>query len=146
MEIRELTSFFHVARLKSVSRAAEYLEIGQPTVSTHLRKIEEEYGVVLFDRIKRPIQLTSDGKTFYELAKPIVEDVAQGIENLKIQMDYPEHRGSFVLGAYQDLALHHLPPILKDFRARYPLVQIKLVASSYQTLIDMVESGELDLN
>ena len=145
MEMRELTSFFHVARLKSVSRAAEYLEIGQPTVSTHLRKIEEEYGVVLFDRIKRPIQLTSDGKTFYELAKPIVEDVAQGIENLKIQMDYPEHRGSFVLGAYQDLALHHLPPILKDFRARYPLVQIKLVASSYQTLIDMVESGELDL-
>ena len=145
MEIRELASFYHVARLKSVSRAAEYLEIGQPTVSTHLRKIEKEYGIVLFDRIKRPIQLTSDGKTFYELARPIVEDVARGIENLKMEMDYPEHRGSFVLGAYQDLALHQLPPILKDFRARFPLVQIKLVASSYQTLMEMVEAGQLDL-
>ena len=41
MEIREIISFYHVARLRSVSKAAEYLEIGQPTVSTHLQKIEK---------------------------------------------------------------------------------------------------------
>ena len=38
MEIRELISFYHVARLRSVSRAAQYLDIGQPTVTTHLKK------------------------------------------------------------------------------------------------------------
>ena len=80
MEIRELISFYHVARLRSVSRAAQYLDIGQPTVATHLKKIEKEFGVVLFDRIKRPIRLTSEGATFYELAKPVVESITQGIE------------------------------------------------------------------
>ena len=111
MEIRELISFYHVARLRSVSKAGEHLAIGQPTVTTHLQKIEREFGVVLFDRIKRPIQLTSDGVTFYELAKPIVEGITEGVETLKMQMDYPEHRGSFVVGAYPDLVLHHLPPV-----------------------------------
>ncbi len=145
MEIRELISFYHVARLRSVSKSAEYLEIGQPTVTTHLQKIEKEFGVVLFDRIKRPIQLTSDGTTFYELAKPIVEGIAEGVELLKMRMDYPEHRGSFVVGAYPDLVLHHLPPVVKEFRTRYPQVQIKLVARDYSNLMDMVSAGELDV-
>ena len=145
MEIRELISLYHVARLRSVSKAAEYLEIGQPTVSTHLQKIEKEFGVVLFDRIKRPIRLTSDGITFYELVRPIVEGITEGIEILKMRMDYPEHRGSFVIGAYPDLVMHHLPPVVKEFRTHYPRVQIKLVARSYSTLMDMVSAGDLDL-
>lgn len=145
MEIRELISFYHVARLRSVSRAAEHLEIGQPTVTTHLQKIEREFGVVLFDRIRRPIQLTSDGVVFYELVAPIVQGVTDGIEALKMQMDYPEHRGSFVIGAFPDLVLHHLPPLVKQFRDQYPRVQIKLVARSYSVLMEMVLAGELDI-
>ena len=145
MEIRELISFYHVARLRSVSRAAEHLEIGQPTVTTHLQKMEREFGVTLFDRIKRPIQLTSDGITFFELVKPIVEGVAEGIETLKMQMDYPEHRGSFVIGAYPDLVMHHLPQIVKEFGSHYPGVQIKLLARAYATLMDLVSAGEVDI-
>ena len=145
MEIRELISFYHVARLRSVSRAAEYLEIGQPTVSTHLQKIEKEFGVVLFDRIKRPILLTSEGTTFYELARPIVEGLAEGVETLKLQMKYPEHRGSFVVGTYPDLVMHQLPPIVREFRTHYPQVQIRLVARPNATLLEMVAAGDLDL-
>ena len=145
MEIRELISVYHVARLRSVSKAAEYLEIGQPTVTTHLQKIEREFGVVLFDRIKRPIQLTSDGVIFYQCAKPIVEGIAEGLENLKMQMDYPEHRGSCVIGAYPDLVLHHLPPVVKEFRSHFPEVQIKLMALYHSVLMQMVSAGELDI-
>ena len=145
MEIRELVSFYHVARLRSVSKAAEYLEIGQPTVTTHLQKVEREFGIVLFDRIKRPIQLTSDGIVFYELAKPIVDGITDGIEALKMQMDYPEHRGSFVIGAFPDIVLHHLPQVVKEFRANYPMVQIKLAARRYSALMEMVAAGEVDI-
>ena len=145
MEIRELISFYHVGRLRSVSKAARHLQIGQPTVTTHLQRLEKEFGVFFFDRIKRPIQLTSDGVTFYELARPIVEGMAEGLETLKMRMDYPEHRGSFVIGAYPDVVLHHLPPIVKGFRADYPQVQIKLVARSYFTLLEMVSAGDLDV-
>lgn len=141
MELRELISFYHVTRLRSVSKAAKKLELGQPTVTTHLRKLEDEFGVVLFDRIKRPIQLTTDGATFFELVRPIVE----AIDTLKSQMDYSERRGSFIVGAYPDLVLHHLPKAVQSFRNRYPDVRIRLLARSYMALIQLVKSGEVDL-
>ena len=141
MELRELISFYHVARLRSVSKAARSLELGQPTVTTHLRKLESEFGITLFDRIKRPIQLTSEGITLLELVTPVVTSV----DTLKTQMDYSERRGSFTIGAYPDLVMHHLPRGIQSFRENYPDVRIRLLARSYSPLIQLVKSGEVDL-
>ena len=141
MELRELISFYHVARVRSVSKAARTLELGQPTVTTHLRKLEQEFGITLFDRIKRPIQLTSEGVTLLELVTPVVTSV----DALKTQMDYAERRGSFVVGAYPDLVTHHLPKGIQSFREDYPDVRIRLLARSYNPLIQLVRSGEIDL-
>ena len=141
MELREVTSFYHVAKLRSVSKAAKKLDLGQPTVTTHLRKLESEFSITLFDRIKRPIQLTSEGTGFLSLITPIVESV----DTLKIHMDYPDRKGAFVVGAYPDLALHHLPESIQAFTIDYPDVHLRLVARSYGPLIQMVKSGEVDL-
>ena len=141
MELRELISFYHVARLRSVSKAARTLELGQPTVTTHLRKLEDEFGITLFDRIKRPIQLTSEGVTLLELVTPVVTSV----DALKTQMGYAERRGSFVVGAYPDLVTHHMPKGIQRFRKDYPDVRIRLLARSYNPLIQLVRSGEIDL-
>ncbi len=141
MELRELISFHHVARLRSVSKAARMLELGQPTVTTHLRKLEAEFGITLFDRIKRPIQLTSEGISLVELVAPVVE----AVDNLKTQMDYSERRGSFVVGAYPDLVVHHLPKAVARFREDYSDVRIRLLARAYSPLIQLVKSGEVDI-
>ncbi len=141
MELRELISFYHVAKVRSVSKAARTLELGQPTVTTHLRKLEDEFGITLFDRIKRPIQLTSEGVTLLELVTPVVTSV----DALKTQMDYAEKRGSFVVGAYPDLVTHHLPAGIQRFREDYPDVRIRLLARSYNPLVQLVRSGEIDL-
>jgi DNA-binding transcriptional LysR family regulator len=141
MELRELISFYQVARVRSVSKAARTLELGQPTVTTHLRKLEDEFGITLFDRIKRPIQLTSEGLTLLELVTPVITSV----DALKTQMDYSERRGSFVVGAYPDLVTHHLPAGIQRFRNDYPEVRIRLLARSYNPLIQLVRSGEIDL-
>ncbi len=141
MELRELISFYHVARLRSVSKAARTLELGQPTVTTHLRKLESEFGITLFDRIKRPIQLTSEGITLLELVTPVVTS----IEVLKRQMDYADRRGSFIVGAYPDLIAHHLPKGIQAFREQYPDIRIRLLARAYDPLIQLVRSGEIDL-
>ncbi len=141
MELRELISFYHVARLRSVSKAARTLELGQPTVTTHLRKLESEFGITLFDRIKRPIHLTSEGITLLELVTPVVN----AVDTLKTQMDYSERLGSFVVGAYQDLVMHHLPKGIQKFRSDYPEVRMRLLARAYAPLIQLVKSGELDL-
>ncbi|NQW24251.1 MAG: LysR family transcriptional regulator [SAR202 cluster bacterium] len=141
MELRQLVSFYHVARLRSVSKAARTLELGQPTVTTHLRKLEDEFGITLFDRIKRPIQLTSEGSTLLELVTPVV----QAVDTLKTQMDYTERRGSFVVGAYPDLVLHHLPPGIQSYSKQYPDVRIQLMARPYTPLMRLLKSGEVDL-
>ena len=141
MELRELISFYHVARLRSVSKAARTLELGQPTVTTHLRKLESEFGITLFDRIKRPIQLTSEGFTLLELVTPVVTS----IEVLKRQMDYADRRGSFTVGAYPDLIAHHLPKGIQAFREEYPDIRISLVARAYDPLMQLVRSGEIDM-
>ena len=141
MELRELISFYHVARLRSVSKAARTLELGQPTVTTHLRKLEDEFGITLFDRIKRPIQLTSEGVTLLELVTPVVESV----DTLKTQMDYAERRGSFSVGAYPDLVRHHLVQSIQTFNSQFPDVRLRLLARAYVPLIQLVKSGETDL-
>ena len=141
MELRELVSFYHVARLRSVSKAARALELGQPTVTTHLRKLEDEFGVTLFDRIKRPIQVTSEGSTLLELVTPVVE----AVDTLKTQMNYVERRGSFVVGAYHDLLMHHLPKSIQSFNTQFPDVRLRLLARPYLNLIQLVKSGEVDL-
>ena len=58
MELRELKSFCTAAKAGGISKAAIELGLGQPTVTTHIRKLEQEMGAVLFDRSKRPIRLT----------------------------------------------------------------------------------------
>ncbi|PKB72148.1 MAG: hypothetical protein BZY87_02110 [SAR202 cluster bacterium Io17-Chloro-G6] len=141
MELRQLVSFYHVARLRSVSKAARALELGQPTVTTHLRKLEYEFGITLFDRIKRPIHLTSEGSILLELVTPVV----QAVDTLKAQMDYSESRGSFVVGAYPDLVMHHLPAGIQAFSKNYPDVRIQLLARPYNPLMRLVKSGEIDL-
>ncbi|HAA96093.1 MAG TPA: hypothetical protein DCE26_10460, partial [Dehalococcoidia bacterium] len=117
------------------------MELGQPTVTTHLRKLEDEFEITLFDRIKRPIQLTSEGSTLLELVTPVV----QAVDTLKTQMDYSETRGSFVVGAYPDLVLHHLPPGIQAFSKQYPDVRIQLMARPYTPLMRLLKSGEVDL-
>jgi DNA-binding transcriptional LysR family regulator len=60
-------------------------------------------------------------------------------------MDYSERRGSFSIGAYPDLVMHHLPRGIQSFRDRYPDVRIRLLARAYSPLIQLVRSGEVDL-
>ena len=141
MQIPQLVSFYHVARLRSITKAARMLQLGQPTVTTHLRKLEDELGVVLFDRIHRPIQLTSKGATILEMIAPVVN----GLAALRTYIDNSGQQGSLTIAAYSELVLHQLPDIVQAFRARYPDVLIRLISRSHSEMVQMTKSGEVDL-
>ena len=145
MDIRELISFYHTARLSSVSQAARLLEVGQPTVTAHLQRLEREIGAALFDRNRRPIKLTLQGNRLFELARPLVSSVERGLTSLNEQMSDSGESGSFSIGSYPDLALHYLPPVLQAYRSRYPEARVKVVARPYQVLIESLGSGEVDM-
>ena len=75
MELRQLVSFCHVAQLRSVSKAARALDLGRPTVTTHLRKLENEFEITFFERARRPMKLTSEGDALLKLVTPVVTSV-----------------------------------------------------------------------
>ncbi len=141
MQTQHLVSFYHVARYRSITKAAQIQGLGQPTVTTHLKKLEEELGVLLFDRIKRPIMLTSDGSAVLELITPIVT----GLTALRNHVDAQGSGGPLTIVAYGDLVLHYLPDVIQKFRAKFPEVHVRLLAKHHTEMIRMTKSGEVDL-
>ena len=104
MEIRELKSFHAVGRLKSVSKAAKQLHLGQPTVTMHIKKLEEELGVLLFDRVKRPLQLTSAAVKLMDLVEPLL----LGIDGLAAKAASAEETGPVRIGSTYEIISHAL--------------------------------------
>ena len=141
MQTQHIVSFYHVARLRSITKAADIQGLAQPTVTSHLKKLEEELGFSLFDRIKRPIMLTSDGAAVLEMIGPIVN----GLSALKIHADSQGRDVSLTIAAYADLVLHYLPQVIQCFRTEYPNVHIRLLARHHSEMIQMARSGEVDL-
>jgi len=141
LRLIELTSFYYTARYHSVTKAARRQEVGQSVVSQHIRRLEIEFGITLFDRSSRPYKLTVEGNAFLKLVIPIVEAASR----LKDQIAHPEQHGAFVVGAYPDLVMHHLPKVIQPFREQYPDVRITLMARPYDSLLRLVKSGEVDM-
>ena len=139
MDVRELRSFSVAARLRSISRAAEQLEIGQPTVSTHIKKLEQELGTPLFDRIRRPIRLTLAGEKLFELAGPLVE----GIEGLAASTQNAQSEGPVTVAATANLTQFLLRAV-EAFRDENPRVHLRLRSRLRSEVIEMVSQGEVD--
>ena len=141
MEIRELRSFCTAARLRSISRAAEQLGIGQPTVTTHIKKLESELSTVLFDRVRRPIQLTLAGRRLSELATPLVD----GMDGLAQSASEAEERGPVLLGATPDIIPHTLLRVVRVFLARHPHIHLTIKSATRTQVTQMVSDGEADI-
>ena len=139
MELRQLVSFYHVAQLRSASKAARALDLGRPMVTTHLRKLENEFGITFFERAKHPMKLTPEGDALLKLVTPVVTSVGA----LTTHMNHCERRNSIVVGAYPDLVTYHLPQGIQRFRKDFPTVRIQLLARSYQPLIQLLHSGKI---
>lgn len=141
MEIRELKSFCMAARFRSISRAAEYLGLRQPTVTMHIKKLERELGLVLFDRMKRPIQLTLAGATLYELARPLVEE----IDSLRERISEAERYGPVTVASTHDIIPHTLLRVVRAYLTRHPQVHLRIRSGTRIEVLEMVSDGEVDM-
>ena len=141
MELRELRTFFMVTKLRNMSRAAEELGMGQPTVTTHIRKLEEELGMTLFDRVRRPIRPTLAGEKLMELVVPLVE----GIDGLTASISQAEKEGPVSVASTHDIIPHALLRAVKVFRATYPHAHMRIRSGHRSEALGMVERAEVDL-
>ena len=139
MELRQLRSFCVAARLQSISKAAEFLDIGQPTVTTHIKKLEEELGLILFDRIKRPILLTTSGESLNELAIPLID----GIDNLTANTSKLILESPVLIGATYDIIPHLLLPSVQFFNKSHPQARLNIRSGHRHEVIKMVKNREV---
>ena len=140
MELRELKSFVAAARHSSVSKAAEELGLGQPTVTTHVKKLEKELSMVLFDRVTRPIRLTLSGQTICELVEPLLE----GIDSLASRSSEAEERGPVTIAATPDIIPHTLLKVVRVFNSLFPNVYLRIKSATRTNVIALVKRGEID--
>jgi aminoethylphosphonate catabolism LysR family transcriptional regulator len=140
MRYVQLRAFHQVAISGGFSRAAEALFLTQPAISDQVRKLEEEYDVLLFNRNKKQVTLTRPGQRLLEITHRMFETEQQALELLT------ESRAlrSGTLRIVADAA-HHLLHILGSFRTRYPGVQISLRAGNTETVVSSLYSYEADI-
>jgi DNA-binding transcriptional LysR family regulator len=136
-----LRTFLAVAQSLSFTRAAANLGLGQPTVSQHVRKLEDAVGRPLFVRDTRSVTLTVDGEAMAGFARSILAAHEQAVG----YFTGSGLSGRIRFGVTDDLALTPVPSILRDFRQLYPRIDLELTVSQSSALQRRVESGHLDV-
>ena len=142
MNLRDLRYFLALADHKHFGRAAAASFVSQPTLSTQIRKLEEELGVALVERAPRKVMLTAAGHDVVQRARRIVGEVEQMREAARRSMD-PES-GSLRLGVFPTLAPYLLPHVVPQLRERFPQLELLLVEEKSDVLLRSLREGKLD--
>lgn len=143
MDLRQLEYFQAVAKLNNVTRAAAQLHISQSTVTVAIQKLEEELGVVLFDRKQKQISLTPEGQVFLFSTADILTRVHDAVTDL--QQYRQLQKGTVKVGIPPMIGSFLFPKILADFKVLYPNLQLIPVEEGSFTIRQLLERGELDL-
>jgi len=142
MEIRQLRTFQTVAQMLSFNRAAERLHYAQSSISAQIHALEEELDVKLFDRLGRRISLTEAGERLLQYAEKIL-DLAD--ETLAEVVRSKEPEGSLTIRVPESFCVHRLPPVVKQFRSRFPKVSLSFITCAVENLQKDLRKGITDL-
>jgi LysR family hydrogen peroxide-inducible transcriptional activator len=142
VNLRDLQYLVALADLRHFGRAAEACHVSQPTLSTQVRKLEEELGVALVERAPRQVMLTAAGADIVDRARRVLAEVAQMRETARRTTD-PE-AGSVRLGLFPTLGPYLLPHVVPRLRERFPRLELLLVEEKTEVLVGMLRAGRLD--
>jgi len=142
MTITQLHYVLAIAEHKNFTKAAEKCFVTQPTLSTQIQKLEEELDILIFDRSKKPIELTDVGKKIVIQAKNIVN------ESDRIQDIVDQQKGfiggEFKMGIIPTVMPTLLPMFLRTFVKKYPKVKLKIEELTTEDIITKIKDGHLD--
>ncbi|MCF8032046.1 MAG: LysR family transcriptional regulator [Desulfarculaceae bacterium] len=142
MDLRRLQVFAKVYERRSFSRAAEEVFLSQPTVSGHIKSLEEELGVQLFDRLGREILPTKAAELLYDHARDILERVEDAQRSVDAFLG--RLRGELVVGGSTIPGQYVLPSFIGRFRLLHPEVKVTLHIADTRQVAEAVQSGELE--
>ena len=142
MTITQLNYVLAVAEHLNFTIAAEKCFVTQPTLSMQIQKLEEELEIRIFDRNKKPIQLTEVGKKIVEQAKSIVNE-ADRIKDI-VEQQKGFIGGDFKIGIIPTIMPTLLPMFLKNFIRKYPKINLIVEEHTTDEIISRLQKGQLD--
>ena len=143
MDLRQLEIFVKVAELGSFSRAADSLFLTQPTVSEHIRTLEDELGVRLLDRLGRGAAVTKGGAlllTYAQRMLALSREARQAMESFQGRMS-----GELLVGASTIPGEYILPALIGRFKEKFPDIAITLLIGGSRAVIDWVMEGRAEI-
>lgn len=143
MTFEQLAIFVAVAEREHLTKAAAAINLTPSAVSASIRSLEQHYGVELFHRIGRRIELTDAGRIFLDEARKLLAR-SQSVELILSELGSLQ-RGSLNVFASQTIASYWLPPRLMEFHNRFPGIELQLTIGNTRTVADAVISGEADI-
>lgn len=142
MELRVLQYFLAIAREQSISKAAEFLHISQPTLSRQIKDMEEELGKQLFIRGNRKITLTEEGMILRKRSEEILNLVKKTEDEIAISDDISE--GDIYIGAGESHAVHLLADGAKQLQRIYPNIRIHIASGDTKDVLEDLDKGLID--
>lgn len=142
MTITQLKYVLAVAEHQNFTRAAQKTFVTQPTLSMQIQKLEDELDVLIFDRGKKPIELTEIGAKIVNQARNIVNEANRITDIVDQQKGYIG--GEFNLGVIPTVMPTLLPMFLTNFIRKYPKVKLKIEELNTDRIIQRLEEGHLD--
>lgn len=143
MNTKQLHYVLALAHEGSFSKAADTLNITQPSLSQYIKKIEKEIGINLFDRTNGDVRITDAGRMYIEAGKMIL-DIEHQMENSFT--DLAEHKtGSLIIGVAPYRAASMMPVIASNFKLLYPGMHLIVREGTTSELVEGMEHGEYDL-
>lgn len=141
MEFRQLESFCAVVRYQSFTKAAEKLYISQPTISTHIRMLEQEFNSRLIIRTTKNIEITPHGKELFACAQKIFT-----LKNDLIQKWSEENKKIIRIGASTIPADYILPEVLPLFCQKYPDIQLHIHQNDSSNILQSILNGKFTIS
>ena len=143
MDLWQLKIFCKVVELKSFSKAGKMVHLSQPTVSSHIKDLEDHFGCRLIDRLSKEAVATKSGELLYGYAHKILA-FADEIETALAEFN-GKIKGRLLIGGSTIPGGYLLPKIIGLFSAKYPEVTVSLIVEDTEKIIDGVLSGNLEL-
>jgi LysR family hydrogen peroxide-inducible transcriptional activator len=143
MNLRDLHYLVALAEHRHFGRAAEASFVSQPTLSTQIKKLEDELGVALVERTPRKVLLTETGREIARRARGVLSEVEE-IRAIAQRTRDPES-GTIRLGIFPTLGPYLLPHIVPLMRQRFPRLELLLVEEKTEAIVRMLREGSLDV-
>lgn len=141
MDLRQLHTFRLLAQTLSFSQTAVSLNYAQSTVSSQIQLLEKELGVTLFDRLGKQVTLTDAGYRLLDYAERLLDLAGEAKE---VVSDEETPGGTLTITAPETLCTYRIPAVLRQFRQRYPAVQLIFRPRPEMNLIRPLREGYMD--